>query len=66
MEFFKKHVDTVVVLGAIFSSFLWMNSKFEEVNSKIAQLDKEVGIVKTVLLIKNIMPQELAHAQNQV
>ena len=53
MDWLKKHVDTVIVLGGILSSVLWMNSKFSE-------LDKEITIIKTVLIMRNIMPVELA------
>lgn len=53
MDWIRKHVDTVIVLGGILSSVLWMNSKFNE-------LDKEISIIKTVLIMKNIMPTELA------
>lgn len=54
MDWLRKHVDTVIVLGGILSSVLWMNTKFNE-------LDKEISIIKTVLIIKNIMPSELAN-----
>ena len=53
MDWFKKHIDTLVILGGIFSSFLWMNGKFNE-------LEKDMAIIKTVLIMKDIMPKELA------
>jgi len=53
MEWFRKHTDTVIILGAIISSVLWMNGKFNE-------LEKDMAILKTVLVMKNIMPSELA------
>ena len=52
-EFFKKHTDTVVVLTALFAGFLWMNSKFNE-------LEKDIAVMKTVLIMQKIMPSELA------
>lgn len=52
MDWFKKHADTVVVLGAIVSSITWMNVRF-------SQLDKEISTIKTVLLVKGIYPAEL-------
>ena len=57
-EFFDKHTDIVVVLGAIFAmflcaGFLWMNTKFNEI-------EKDLTIVKTMLIINKIMPSELA------
>ena len=53
MDFLKKHTDTVVILSAILSSVLWMNGKFNE-------LEKDMAVVKAVLIMKNIMPAELA------
>jgi hypothetical protein len=71
MEFFKKHVDTIFILGAIITSMLWMNMKFNQVDKeffslksefdqRFANVDKEMAIIKTVLIMKNIMPSELA------
>lgn len=52
MDWFKKHIDTVIVLGGILSAVLWMNHKF-------AELEKDMAIIKTVLIMRNIMPPEL-------
>lgn len=52
-EFFKKHTDTIIVLGAIFGGFLWMNAKFND-------LEKDMAVMKTVLIMQKIMPAELA------
>lgn len=53
MEWFKKHTDTVIILTAVIVSTLWMNNNF-------SKLDKEIAIIKTVLIMKNIMPVEMA------
>lgn len=55
MEWFKKHVDTVIVLTGILGSVLWMNGKFNKI-------DKDVAIIRTVLIMKEVMPKELAKA----
>jgi prophage maintenance system killer protein len=52
MDLIKKHVDTVIVLGAIISSILWMNHKFN-------QLEKEIAIMKTVMFMQGHLPKEL-------
>lgn len=57
MEWFKKHTDAVMIIGAILSSMIWMNAQFNE-------LRQEITIIKTVLLIKGIMPMELASSQD--
>jgi len=56
MEWIKKHVDTVIVLGAILSSMLWMNGKFNEI-------EKDIAVMKAVLVMKNIMPNELCKGE---
>lgn len=53
MEWFKKHADTLVILITFVSCF-WT------LNEKISCLEKDVTIIKTVLVMKNIMPLELA------
>ena len=53
MDWIKKHVDTVIVLGAIFSSMLWLNAKFNSI-------EKDIAVMKTVLIMQKIMPCELA------
>lgn len=53
MDWFKKHVDTVIILGSFAACMLWMNGKFNSI-------EKEITIIKTVLIMKNIMPIELA------
>jgi hypothetical protein len=57
MEWFKKHVDTIVILGSFALCFWNMNEKF---NEKFSALEKDITIIKTVLIMKDIMPRELA------
>jgi hypothetical protein len=58
MDWFKKHADTAVVMGLMFSGFLWMNGKFNGI-------EKDLAVVKTVLILKGIMPTELAIAEKK-
>jgi hypothetical protein len=60
MDWMKKHVDTVIILTAFATSLLWMNSKFNEVDKQFAEVHQELAVMKTVLIMKNIMPVELA------
>lgn len=53
MDIIKKHVDTVIILGGILTSVLWMNHKFNT-------LEKEVLVIKTVLKYRGILTQEIA------
>jgi len=56
-NFLTKHADAcaviVTIVVTVFSSMMWMNGKFNE-------LEKELAIVKTVLIMQKIMPTELA------
>ncbi len=55
MDWFKKHTDTVIILTAFAASLIWMNGKFNEI-------EKDMAVIKAVLVMKNIMPAELAKA----
>jgi hypothetical protein len=60
MELLKKHVDTVVVLGGILGAMLWMNGKFNDVDRRLIRIE-------TILIMKGIMPSELAvHSEKEI
>ena len=52
MEWLKKHVDTAVVLGAIFSVFIWMQAEFRDIDRRLTRIE-------TVMIMQKIMPNEL-------
>lgn len=53
MDVLKKHVDTVIILGGILTSVLWMNHKFNSI-------EKDILVMKTVLQFRGIMTNEFA------
>ncbi len=55
-SWFAKHVDTIIILGT-FATCFWT------LNEKIDRIDKDLAVVKTVLIMKNIMPQEMARCE---
>ncbi len=60
MDWMKKHVDTVIVLGGILASVLWMNGKFSEIDKRFSEIEKDIAVMKAVLIMKNIMHPDLA------
>ena len=64
MDMIKKHVDLVVILTAFAGALLWLNSHFNHIDRNFAKLEKEIAIIKTVLVMKNIMPNELAKVED--
>jgi hypothetical protein len=62
MDWFKKHVDTVIILSGILASVFWMNGKFSDVDKRFNDIEKDIIMMKTVMLMKQIMPPELAKA----
>lgn len=58
MDWFKKHGDTIAILGTFALCFWNMN---EKMNDRLTAIEKDVAIIKTVLIMKQIMPCELAH-----
>lgn len=65
MEWIKKHTDTVIVLGSLITCMLWMNGKFNDIDKRFNDLEKDIAIVKTILVMKNIMPAELAQKEEK-
>ena len=59
-DFFKQYSNAIIVLTAVCGSLLWMNSRFNEIDQRFSNLEREVAIVKTVMIMKNVMPVELA------
>ena len=53
MDWFKKHTDAVIILGGILGAVIWMNGEFNEVK-------KELTVIKTVMIMKGMMPDSLA------
>lgn len=53
MEWFKKHTDTVMVLSALLGAMIWMNGKFNDVDRRLVRIE-------TVMIVKGIMPSDLA------
>lgn len=59
MEWFKKHTDTVIVLGGILGAMIWMNGKFNDLEIRLVKIE-------TILVIKGIMPSELAAQKGEL
>lgn len=52
------HADTAAVMTAIVSFFLWMNSSINDVKESVHAIEKDMTMIKTVLIMKNIMPSD--------
>lgn len=63
MDWFKKHVDTVIVLGGILTAVIWMNGKFSEIDVKLSEVNNRLVVIETTLILKGIMPKELAQKE---
>jgi hypothetical protein len=60
MEWFRKHSDTVAILSGVLGSFIWMNAQLNDLKKDLVSIEKDIVMIKTVMLMKNILPQELA------
>lgn len=67
-----KHVDTAIILGAVVSSILWMNAKFNDIdgrfaqmNEKFSKLEQDIAVIKAVMVLKNILPPELCKTNDK-
>lgn len=53
MDWTHRYGSVLAIMAALAGGFLWMNSKFNAI-------EKDVAIIKTVMIMKEIMPRELA------
>lgn len=60
MDIIKKHIDTIIILGAFASCIMWMNGRFDDLQKQITSLDKDVAVIKAVMVMQKILPSELA------
>jgi len=63
MNWFAKHADAITVISAIIACMIWMNGKFNEIDKRFNELEKDIVMIKTVMIMKNIMPCELAKSE---
>ena len=60
---FRSYLETAAIflsiIGSVIASMLWMNGKFTEIDHRFNQLEKDIAVIKTVMVMKNIMPSEL-------
>jgi hypothetical protein len=64
-NWFGKHVDTVIVLGGIITSIMWMNHKFSDLEKEISGIKTEVAVMKTVMIMQGQMPKEILSKNNE-
>ena len=60
MKWFEKHADTVMVLGGILASVMWMNGQFNDVRKEIREIDKRLSKVETILYVRGLVSHQLA------
>lgn len=66
MEWIKKHTDTVLIIAAIVGSLNWMNGKMNDMNKEIHSISTDVAVMKTVLIMKGIMPDAYAYKNAEI
>lgn len=55
-EWIKQHADTIILLSTICAGLLWMNGKFND-------LEKDIAVIKTVLVMKATFLTFARHAE---
>jgi hypothetical protein len=60
MDWFTKHVDSIATIATVIGAMIWMNGKFNSIEQRFSVMEKDMAIIKTVLVMKEMMPKELA------
>ena len=53
----------LIIGGILIGNFYWSDAKFAHIETRFNAIEKDVAIIKTVMLMKNILPSELAHKE---
>jgi len=62
MEWFSKHADTIIILGSFAMCFWHLN---EKMNTEFNRIDKDLAVIKTVLIMKNICPNDMLSTKEE-
>lgn len=52
MDLLKKHMDTLIILGALASSMLWVNGRFNDIEKRLFKIEVSLSIIKIDYLEK--------------
>lgn len=67
-NWFSKHAETLTLMITLIVGFVWINekmdSKFDKVNERLASVEKDIAVIKTVLSLKEINCSELASRES--
>ncbi len=53
----------LTILSTVCGALIWMNGKFNDIDKRFSEVEKDIAIIKTVMIMKNILPSELAKEQ---
>ena len=64
MFWLKKHADSIAVISAVVLAVWWMTSQINglrtELSREMTEIQKDVAVIKTVLIMNGMMSKELA------
>lgn len=70
MDFFKKNYETVkslaIIIGAVIYLHNFIDAKMDGINSRLTILEKDVSIMKTILIMQGTIPKEFANQDRRI
>ena len=60
MSWFKQHADTITIIFTVLGAFFVQSNRIDSLSEQVNVIEKDVAIIKTVLILKNIYPEQLA------
>jgi hypothetical protein len=67
MSWFKKHADAIAIMAVLLGGLKWIDAKMEArflvIEQRLCSLEKDVAQIKTVLIIRGMMPESMAVAK---
>jgi len=69
MEFFIKNLETIMTFTCLFGSLAFIHAEFNDLNrdmnARFSAVEKDIAVMKTCLLLRNIIPPDMAHCKTE-
>jgi hypothetical protein len=74
MSWFKQHKDMITIVSSVVGSVVWITTSIHNVekrtdekfsaltkniDERFVKIEKDIAIIKTVLILKEVMPKEM-------
>jgi len=65
MKWIKNHADTGIIVAAVLFALNYNINKFGKIDDKLSVMEKDITMIKTVLILNHMIPPELVKSEEK-